>query len=271
MTTKGKSIPIITTPYYESKWLTLLLLYFKPKMDSKFHILFLGLLSLAAASAVPSLERIVNGKSIDIEQAPWQIALLLNSARHCGGSILSDRFILTAAHCLKGLLSANLTVRAGSRYAEHGGQLLQVEHFKIHKYFNDQEISHDIGVMLPAEPLEFGQQVQPISLAQESPKHGESVFVSGWGVLTNSKIPVYSKDLQGIYVDIVDHQTCLSLYSPIKVTEDVICAGNSDKGFCNMDSGGPLVLNRVQVGIVSWSMLCWSILSRSLSECFLFL
>lgn len=225
-------------------------------MDFKLHTLFLSLFSVAAASVPPPVERIISGVSIDIEQAPWQIALLVNSTHNCGGSILSERIILTAAHCLKGWLPVNLTVRAGSRYAERGGQLLQVEDFKVHEFFN-QPPTYDIGIVLLAAPLKFGPQVQPVKLAQENPKNGESVFVSGWGLLHDWHVSqVYPEDLQGVYVFILDRQTCHSLNYPSEITEDMICARGSDNGPCSGDSGGPLVRNGVQVGIVSSVKMC---------------
>ncbi|KAH8405082.1 hypothetical protein KR222_000251, partial [Zaprionus bogoriensis] len=229
----------------------------KTEMSLKCVLLSFGLLSAVAASILPGQatwsERVVNGDSIDILQAPWQITLLKGPylSHGCGGAIVSSRIILTAAHCLWGLLPENLSVRAGSRYWNHDGQFMLVENFTIHENYLISGI-FDIGVVLLAKPLAFGTKVQPIALAQKSPKHGDLAFVSGWGQLVFEG-PVQPAELQGTYTPILDHRTCGVIFSRLNiiVPEDIICTYSSDRGAIFGDSGGPLVANGHLVGIVS--------------------
>lgn len=224
------------------------------------HTLLIGLLALAAASQNLSDKRIINGESIDIQEVPWQVALNKNFKGFCGGSILSDRIILTAAHCLIGQTPVDLTVRAGSRYVEHGGQLVNVQDLKFHDAFKNTGASlyHDVGIVRLAEPLIFGAGVRAIDLAQQNPKNGESALVTGWGLLYDSTKHIVTSDLQGVHVGILDHKTCLetSIFTPSEVTDDMICASSPDKDACSGDSGGALVVNGIQVGVVSWGEGC---------------
>ncbi|KAH8405080.1 hypothetical protein KR222_000247, partial [Zaprionus bogoriensis] len=196
-------------------------------------------------------ERIVNGDSIGILQTPWQIALLLDSKLNCGGSILSSRIILTAAHCLKGYLLETLSVRAGSRYWNHDGQFLLVENFTIHENYNSTTLNNDIGVIRLAKSLVFNSRVQPIALAQESPKHGDFAYVSGWGSLEFEAI-VGPVRLNGLETSIMDREACAVFYFYL-VSDNMICTYTPNKGVYKGDSGGPLVANGRLVGVVSWS------------------
>lgn len=228
-------------------------------MSFKSYSFLFGLFSVAAAAQELSDERIINGVSIDIQAVPWQIALLSNSHIRCGGSILSDRIILTAAHCVSGLLPVNLTVRAGSRYCERGGQLLHVQDFKIHDgyktpFYDDVAVyDNDVAVVRLTKPLIFGPAVRSINLAQQNPKNGQLAEVSGWGVIYDSRKKIFPKDLQSVHVGILDRKTCLetSIYFPNEITDDMICASSPLKDACSGDSGGPLVVNGIQVGVVS--------------------
>lgn len=194
-------------------------------------------------------ERVVNGNTIGIRQAPWQVSILVNSSHNCGGSILSNRFILTAAHCIENWLPVNLTVRAGSSYWKSGGQLLEVESFLVHEKWDDMRVINDIGVILLVQPLIFGIGVQPIKLAQEGPKAGDAAFVSGWGSVDyRNSIPTLT--LQGLETSVLNQETCAAIYSSL--SEDTLCTYNEAKGPWKSDSGGPLVVHGKLVGVVSW-------------------
>ncbi|KAH8405081.1 hypothetical protein KR222_000249, partial [Zaprionus bogoriensis] len=228
------------------------------KMALNCFILILGLFSVVAALRLPKNssygERIVNGESIDIVQTPWQISLLFNSQHYCGGSILSSRIILTAAHCLENLLPVNLTVRAGSRYWNHDGQFVLVKNFTIHENYLLPTIDSDIGVIRLAQPLLYSTRVQPIALALESPKHGDYAYASGWGGLEFEGVVSPAK-LHGVETSILDHEACAVIYSHtynMTISENMICTYTTDKGTYKGDSGGPLVVDGRLAGLVSW-------------------
>ncbi|KAH8397518.1 hypothetical protein KR222_008847 [Zaprionus bogoriensis] len=222
-------------------------------------ILFLGLFSVATAQHF-SEQRIVNGETIDILDAPWQIGVLHQLHNHCGGAILSDRIILTAAHCLNGFHPSQLTVRAGSKYWSKGGQLIDVATFKNHENYTDEAYNNgfDIGVVLLSQPLQLNSHVRPIGLAKVLPASGSLAFVSGWGKLSyDGRKPDI---LQRANVKILDRETCIehSSYKRSELNDGMFCAGGEGTDPCPSDSGGPLVYNGLIVGLVSWGEKCGS-------------
>lgn len=218
--------------------------------------LLLGLFSVFDVSQTQPVERIVNGDTIDILKAPWQIALLNNFALSCGGSILSNQIILTAAHCLIGVKPENLSVRAGSPIWSHGGQFRLVESFIMHELFDTTLSNHDMrfdfGVIRLTQPLTYGPGVHPIQLAQQEPKHGDIGYVSGWGSLSHD-YHVQPAKLQGAEVSIYDQATCTTICAQyyMKVSEVNVCTWGNQKSVGRGDSGGPLVVNGHLAGVVS--------------------
>lgn len=199
--------------------------------------------------------RIINGTPINIEDAPWQVAILNDSAPHCGGSIYSEDIIITAAHCVVGIAEEHLTVRAGSAQQLSGGQLEQVAAIVSHSAYDPKTTENDIAVVRLAHPLEFGPLVQQIPLATEIPENGADAFVTGWGNIGLE----YPEDLHGVKVQMIDHEICALTKYPMmgyKITEDMICAAGELKDACDGDSGGPLVYNGELVGVVSWGRGC---------------
>lgn len=198
----------------------------------------LGVFTAATALRIPE-ERIVNGKSIDISEAPYQVSLLENSECNCGGAILSQRIIITAAHCVRGRLPEELSIEAGSKYCDKGGQRIDVVDFLDHKdYIMPTVGPNDVAILLLSQPLEYNSKVQPIAMAKESPKVGDRALVSGWGQY-DFILPKYPEDLQGLELEIIN------------VSNDVILTNPGQKNVFRGDSGGPLVDNGYLVGVVS--------------------
>lgn len=210
------------------------------------------LLHVVGQSLGQPAERIVNGQPIDIQKAPWQIALLHNFQIYCGGSILSNQIILTAAHCLQGRDAKNLTVRAGSPYWSHGGQFRLVERFLYHSQYVEGTLRYDFGVIRLTQPLKYGEGIHPIQLAQTPPKHGEIGYASGWGSLSYDH-PVRPATLHGVETSIYDQETCATICAQhnIIIDEVNVCIDGTEKGVCYGDSGGPLVVNGHLAGVVS--------------------
>jgi trypsin len=207
--------------------------------------------------------RIVGGEATEISQHPWQVAFNVNMDGRvylCGGSIISDRWILTAAHCFKPSTgSSDVRVKAGATNYVQEGAWAQVDRIIIHENYNPKTHEHDIAlVQLRARPQ---GQVIPLSSTSQELTVGQPLEVTGWGA-TSEEGPSSRKLLKAT-VPYVDSNTCndpRSYNGAIK--PGMMCAGHSDGRIdsCQGDSGGPLVWRTrngpILVGVVSWGDGC---------------
>ncbi|XP_016941082.3 trypsin delta-like [Drosophila suzukii] len=217
------------------------------------YIVLSAIAILASAARIPEPEeRIVGGHHIPIEYVPWQVSLLNNGLHICGGSIHSDRVILTAAHCLDYVAIKDLSVRAGSSHWSKGGQEVKVLKAISHSQYHYRDFPYDVAVLILESPLKFNANVQKIALAEKTPKGGSMTLVSGWGD-TRYGAHFGWPILQGVHVALLDPTDCKRSHG-----EDVICADASGRDACQFDSGGPLVSlpDRKLIGIVSHGENC---------------
>ena len=96
--------------------------------------------------SVKGTPRIVGGKSADLKHWRWTVFLAV-AGKECGGSIISSRHILTAAHCVFGLSASNIIVFAGSVRARHGSQNRSVSTVTIHSDYVNTTLVHDIAIL----------------------------------------------------------------------------------------------------------------------------
>ncbi|XP_017780638.1 PREDICTED: trypsin-7-like [Nicrophorus vespilloides] len=218
---------------------------------------------VAAVSAtnprIPQLDgRIIGGQDVNIEDYPYQSSLLFFGAHVCAASILSERFVLTAAHCTKGSTANELSVRAGSSHLGTGGVVVQVKRILKNPQYDSWTVDYDMALLELDFPLPLGPRIQPIALPRSSQTVpvGSQAVVSGWGV-TEENGPS-SLQLQAVNVNVVSSQDCQESYGSTPVTERMMCAAvpGGGKDACQGDSGGPLVVNGELVGIVSWGTGC---------------
>ncbi|EDW88994.1 trypsin alpha [Drosophila yakuba] len=216
-------------------------------------LLLLALNSLSAGRVSQPEGRIIGGETIEIEQTPWQVSLLLKGVFQCGGSIYSADIIISAAHCFfdefEGRHSdQEFQVRAGSALKDSNGSVVDVFAAKTHEHFRWP--FNDIAIVRLSKPLEFTNKVMPIPLATTNPFPGTTAFVSGWGYFLNANDVSlsYPKHLQGLTLQIQWLESC-GLVHP-----SLICAGVFGRSACNGDSGGPLVANKQLVGVVTGSL-----------------
>lgn len=134
--------------------------------------------------------RIVGGEDATIEEYPYQISLEYFGSHRCGGSVISETVILTAAHCTSGISASYLKVRAGSSKKGSGGVLVQVEKVYVNENYNPYNIDFDVSLLVLAQPLSFSAQIQPVALPGEEEylDEPELSVITGWGALSVSII-----------------------------------------------------------------------------------
>ncbi|XP_075399682.1 transmembrane protease serine 11B [Tenrec ecaudatus] len=212
-------------------------------------------------------DRVKGGSSAQEGEWPWQASLRKNGRHYCGASLISDRYLVTAAHCFKKSQNPkNYTVSFGTRvtppYMEH-----HVKKIIIHEAYNPKEYHDDIAIVLLTENVLFNNDVHRVCLPEASQifSPGEGVVVTGWGALFHDgQYPVV---LQKAPVKIIDTNTCnaVEAYNGL-VLDTMLCAGYMEGNIdaCQGDSGGPLVHPNSRniwylVGIVSWGTECGKI------------
>uniref|UniRef100_A0A182MAL4 trypsin n=1 Tax=Anopheles culicifacies TaxID=139723 RepID=A0A182MAL4_9DIPT len=126
--------------------------------------------------------RIVGGFEIDVSETPYQVSLQYFNSHRCGGSVLNNKWVLTAAHCTFGINADSLAVRLGSSRHASGGTLVQVARVVEHPNYNENTIDYDYSLLELEGELTFSDAVQPVDLPEqdEPVEDGTMTTVSGW-------------------------------------------------------------------------------------------
>uniref|UniRef100_A0A9L0KJ68 Coagulation factor IX n=1 Tax=Equus asinus TaxID=9793 RepID=A0A9L0KJ68_EQUAS len=212
------------------------------------------------------LNRVVGGENAKPGQFPWQVLLHGKIAAFCGGSIINEKWVVTAAHCIEP--GVKITVVAGEHNTEeidHTEQKRNVIRAIPHHSYNAtlNKYNHDIALLELDKPLTLNSYVTPICVADKDYtniflKFG-SGYVSGWGrVFSRGRS---ASILQHLKVPLVDRATCLRS-TKFTIHNNMFCAGfhEGGKDSCQGDSGGPHVTEvegtSFLTGIISWGEEC---------------
>ncbi|KAH8367051.1 hypothetical protein KR200_001506, partial [Drosophila serrata] len=200
--------------------------------------------------------RIVGGVPADIAKVPYIVSIQLYGIHHCGGSIIDNRTILTAAHCLAQVPRILLRVKAGGeRRDSKDGQIYQISDMYYHEKWTTKTMDYDIGVIRLKTALTFSKKIKAIKINPKKVADGQYTTIAGWGFKSVNGPP--SDELRYARVPVVNQAVCKKLLGET-VTDRMMCAGYLKGGTdaCQMDSGGPLVWREELVGIVSWGVGC---------------
>ncbi|XP_060715834.1 transmembrane protease serine 3 [Tachysurus vachellii] len=203
--------------------------------------------------------RIVGGNISLSGQYPWQVSLQYQNQYLCGGSLITNQWIVTAAHCVYGFANPSLwTVRVGlTDQPVSGAADLSVKKIFFHSTYHPEGLSYDIALIKLMQPLTFSGQVQPICLPNydEGFSSGSMCWISGWGA-TNTSGAV-SVSLHSALVPLLSIRECrIPGLSPWNICAGYLTGGT---GTCQGDSGGPLACQASVwklVGAASWVQSC---------------
>lgn len=214
--------------------------------------------------------RIVGGEEVDIKHYPWQVALFHDGKFTCGGVIITEQWITTAAHCTFGKTShSGWKIYAGDKniYKLKSADLQSRKAVKIynHQNYQDSKYHYDIAVIKVDRPFTFTSYVRPICLPDSEKEFPDDLacHVSGWGATKSAGSIV--DVLRHVQVNIINWKVCqLPSWMGSSIKDYMLCAGKEDGGrdSCGGDSGGPLscyvksAATWKLAGVVSWGVEC---------------
>ncbi|GAB0088647.1 serine-type enodpeptidase [Sergentomyia squamirostris] len=214
--------------------------------------------------------RVVGGKTAE-ESYPYMISLQVfvkgnkvgpfgsdDGFRHnCGGSIINEYYVVTAAHCVENYTPERLEILAGTNQLNNGGERYKVESFLIHPDYQELNTS-DIALMRTTEPFNFSNPlIGTIDYNDEYIDGDVECILTGWGYTTPIRFGSPPNDLQEVYLPTITNEQCQEEGMAVNPTE--VCAKSKKMltGACGGDSGGPLAIKdrNLLVGIVSYGTI----------------
>jgi len=247
-------------------------------------MVFLWLMFIIIVSSTSP--RIVGGDPVtNTTSFPWLVALigryngidptsLYYYRQFCGGTIINQSWILTAAHCTENKTADGIAIVAGTyNLTTSMGELRNVKAIYEHEDYDPSILMHDIALLELEEPLELSDSVEIILPANtDDPlEDGQMYSLAGWGALEEGGYG--TPDLYTVEVPAVSLEYCIETLSDfyninfgyydliVENFDTIICAGGvTGKDSCQGDSGGPMTMEvgcaQLIYGIVSWGFGC---------------
>ena len=226
--------------------------------------------------------RVINGRETAKNRYPWMVSVqsvaTTNNGTHtctslltnsCGGSLITDRHVLTAAHCLaegKGdditlvkVDSLKIVVGAHTAADRQTRAGLPVKSFVVHEDYRPgvAKTSDDIAIIELGANVLFDGAYNPVCLPDFSDYEKGSLFLTGWGNQNENGKVVAAAALFEVFPPEHSNRTCIHHYGDVAFDpEKEICAGD-ERGGCQGDAGGPLSTRKdgyvYEVGIASYA------------------
>lgn len=217
--------------------------------------------------------KIMNGFDSKRDQHPFYAFLIMKLATKkvswCGGSLISNQFILTAAHCTAPAIkmSVHLGTLNATRRNETGryGEFVRKQNIYIHPYYNAKLLTNDISLIKLEKPITFTKNIQPIRLQNtcQPNENGCKVIVVGNGHFSSEhKIAPIQQWVSMTTISIVECKNHFA-FLHLAIQNNVICAKNTEtRSIGRGDSGGPLIRDGKLIGVCSFLPQAYGNLSR---------
>jgi secreted trypsin-like serine protease len=231
---------------------------------------FSAVLFSSSSFAQDPVPRIIDGTNASTSDWNYIAALVYKNqdayeGQFCGGSLINERYVLTAAHCVDGLQEQGLDVIVGINNlnnASFEGVRTPVKSIFVHHWYEASTLNHDLAILELAEAVS-SNIATPVATAVDRTRpylaDGTSLKVAGWGSTTPEYgNPTSPAILQELTVPLVNQTICSQTFAGIEDSVHAVnfCAGTPIEGYdsCRGDSGGPIIIEDtgVQLGLVSW-------------------
>nr|XP_049700491.1 LOW QUALITY PROTEIN: collagenase-like [Helicoverpa armigera] len=213
----------------------------------------------------PASSRIIGGSSTTIFSVPYQAGLILRISIFssvCGGTLISDSRVLTAAHCYNdgNSIVSSMQVILGSSMLFSGGTRIDTNDIVLNPGYNPWIAANDIAVIrIPR--VSFSLAIQPVILPSGSEVNlnyaGNTATASGYGITRDGDSVGLLQTINSVNLQVITNAVCANSYGNVIQSHHLCTSGAGRVGVCGGDTGGPLVTTvngrRILIGVSSFT------------------